>query len=124
MVSVPNDGISNVASGSRPVAGRLFFGCAQYAAGRKNVRFLSLSNEIFEMSGVNMIRPNQGGEAIESPSPPALKGNWIKIRVKHTPACFYQIVDSPADSHCCPLFLNLFAGLIAVNTPIHRLLLA
>ena len=53
------------------VAGHLFFGCAQYAAGSKKVRFPALSNEIFEMSGVNMIRPNHGGEAIESPSPPA-----------------------------------------------------
>ena len=83
-----------LAGSSLFVAGHLFFGCAQYAAGSKKVRFPALSNEIFEMSGVNMIRPNHGGEAIESPSPPALKGNWIKIRVKHTPACFYQIVDS------------------------------
>jgi hypothetical protein len=82
------------------VAGHLFFGRAQYAAGSNKVRFPALSNEILEMSGVNMIRPNEGCEAIESPPPPALKGNWINIRVKHTPACFYQFVDSPVDSHC------------------------
>ena len=87
---------------SQPVAERLFFGCAQYAVGSKKVRFPALLNEIFEMSGVNMIRPNHGGEAIESPSPPELKGNWIKIRVKHTPPCFYQIVDSLFDSHVDP----------------------
>jgi hypothetical protein len=84
---------------SQPVAGRLLFGRAQYAAGSKKVRFPALSNEICEMSEVNMFRPKHGCEAIESSSPPALKGNWIKIRVKHTPACFYQIVDSPVDSH-------------------------
>jgi hypothetical protein len=89
-----------LAGSSVSAAGHLFFGCAQYAAGKKKVRFPFLSNETFEMSGVNMIRPNHGGEAIESPSPPALKGNWIKIRVKHTPACFYQIVDPVFDSHC------------------------
>ena len=88
---------------SQPVAERLFFGCAQYAVGSKKVRFPALLNEIFEMSGVNMILPNHGGEAIESPSPPELKGNWIKIRVKHTPPCFYQIVDSLFDSHVDPL---------------------
>jgi hypothetical protein len=85
---------------SQPVTSLLFFGCAQYAAGSKKVCLPALSNEIFEVSGVHMIRPNQGGEAIESPSPPALKGNWIKTRVKHSPACFYQIVDSLFDSHC------------------------
>jgi hypothetical protein len=58
-----------------------------------------LLNQIFEVPGVHMIRPNHSGEAIESTSPPAQKGNWIKIRVKHTPACFYQIVDSLFDSH-------------------------
>ena len=78
-----------LAGSSLFVAGHLFFGCAQYAAGGKEVLFPALSNEIFEMSRVNMIRPNHGGEAIESLSPPALKGNRIKIRVKHTPACFY-----------------------------------
>src|SRR5271157_4321535 len=80
-------------------AGGLLLGCAQYAAGSKKVRFPAVSNEIFEVFGVHMIRPNHGGEAIESLSPPALKGNWIKIRVKHTPACFYQFFDSPVDSH-------------------------
>jgi hypothetical protein len=89
-----------LAGSSLFVAGHLFFGCAQYAARSKKVCLPALSNEIFEVSGVHMIRPNQGGEAIESPSPPALKGNWIKTRVKHTPPCFYQIVDSPVDSHC------------------------
>jgi len=89
-----------LAGSSLFVAGHLFFGGAQYAAGSNKVLFPALSNEIFEVSGVNMIRPTHGGEAIESPSPPALKGNWIKIRVKHTPACFYQIVDSLFDSHC------------------------
>ena len=96
-----------LAGSSSSYAGHLFFGCAQYAAGSKKVCLPAFSNEIFEMSGVNMIRPNQGGEAIEGPSPPALKGNWIKIRVKHTPACFYQIVDWLPNGHCCPLFLNL-----------------
>ncbi len=68
----------------------------------KKVRLPALSNEFFEMSGVNMIRPTHGGEAIESPSPPALKGNWIKIRVKHNPACFDQIVDSPVTAIADP----------------------
>ena len=84
---------------SQPVAERLFFGCAQYAVGSKKVRFPALLNEIFEMSGVNMIRPKQGGEGGESPSPPELKGNWIKIRVQHTPVCFYQIDHSLFDRH-------------------------
>jgi hypothetical protein len=52
---------------SQAVAGPPVLGCDQYAAGSKKVRFPALSNEIFEMSGVNMIRPNHGGEAIESP---------------------------------------------------------
>jgi hypothetical protein len=82
------------------VARHLYFGCAQYAAGNEKVRFPFLSNETFELSGVHMIRPNRSGEALESPSPPALKGNLIKIRVNHTPTCFYQIVDSPLDGHC------------------------
>jgi hypothetical protein len=56
-----------LAGSSLFVAGHLFLGCAQYAAGSKKVRFPALSNEIFEVSGVNMIRPNHGGEAIESP---------------------------------------------------------
>jgi hypothetical protein len=85
--------------GLQPVVSHLLLGCAQYACGSKKVRFPALSNEIFEMAGVSMLRPNQDGEAIESTSPPALKGNWIKIRVKHTPACFYQIVDSLFDRH-------------------------
>jgi hypothetical protein len=85
---------------SQPVEGLLFFGCAQYAAGNKNVRFPFLSNETLEMSDVHMIRPNRGGEAIESPPPPAPKGNWIKIRVNYTPTCFYQIVDLLFDGHC------------------------
>jgi hypothetical protein len=95
-------------TGHRLLQDRLFFGCDQYAAGSKKVRFPALSNEIFEMSGVNMIRPNQGGEAIESPSPPALKGDRIKIRVKDPPARFYQIVDSLFGRHFRPPFLNLF----------------
>jgi hypothetical protein len=87
-------------TGHRLLQDRLFFGCDQYAAGGKKVRFPALSNEIFEMSGVNMIRPEHGVEAIESASPPELKGIRIKIRLKHTPACFYQIVDSLFDRHC------------------------
>jgi hypothetical protein len=74
---------------SQPVAGLLFFGCAQYAARGKKVRFPALSNEILKISGVNMIRSEHGVEAIESPSPPVMKRDRIKIGVKHTPACFY-----------------------------------
>ena len=74
---------------SQPVAGILFFGCAQYAACSKKVRFPALSNQLFEMFGVNMIRPKHGGEAIESASPPVMKRDRVKVRVNHTPACFY-----------------------------------
>jgi hypothetical protein len=98
-------------------SGHLFFGCAQYAAGSNKARFPALSNEILEVSGVNMIRPNQGGEAIESPSPPALKGNWIKIRVKHTPACFYQFVDSPVGGHCFLLLSIVSALSLLITAP-------
>src|SRR5437763_1891243 len=96
-----------LAGSSLFVVGHLFLGCAQYAAGSKKVRFPALSNEIFEMSDVNMIRPTQSSEEIESPSPPALKSDRIKIRVKDPPARFYQIVDSLFGRHFRPLFLNL-----------------
>ena len=86
-------------TGHRLLQDRLFFGCDQYAAGSEKVRFPALSSEIFEMSGANMIRPKHGGEAIEGASPPELKGNWIKIRVKHTTVCFYQIDHSLFDRH-------------------------
>jgi hypothetical protein len=76
------------------VAGHLFLGCAQYAAGSKKVSLPALSDETFEMSGVHVIRTNHVGEAIESLSPPTLKGDRIEIRLKHPPARFYQIVDS------------------------------
>ena len=59
------------------------------SAGSKKVRFPALSNQPFEMFGVNMIRPKHGGEAIESASPPVMKRDRIKVRVNHTPACFY-----------------------------------
>jgi hypothetical protein len=86
-------------TGHRLLQDRLFVGCDQYAAGGKKVRFPALSSEILEMSGANMIRPKHGGEAIESASPPELKGNWIKIGVKHTTVYFYQIDHSLFDRH-------------------------
>ncbi len=70
-----------------------------YAAGGKKIRFLALLDEIGEMSCVHMIRANHCGEALESPSPPALKGNGIKIRFKHAPARFYHLDDSLLDRH-------------------------
>jgi hypothetical protein len=82
------------------VAQRLLFGRAQYTAGSKKVRFAALSNEIFKMSGVNMVRPNHGSEAIESLSPPVLKGNRIKISAKWVPARSNHIIDSPLGGHC------------------------
>jgi hypothetical protein len=40
------------------IAGHLFFGCAQYAAGSKKVSLSALSNEIFEVSGLHdPVRP-------------------------------------------------------------------
>ena len=60
--------------------------------------FPALSTEFLEMSCVNMIQPNVRGKAIESASPPELKGSWIKSDSEHPPAFSYQIVDSLFDS--------------------------
>jgi hypothetical protein len=88
-----------LACSSLCVAGHLFFYCTQYAAGSKEVCFPALPNEILELSGLHMIRANHCSEAIESLSPPVVKGDRIKVGVKHNPAGFYQIVDCPLDGH-------------------------
>lgn len=99
-----------LAGSSLFVAGHLFFGCAQYAAGNKKVRFPFLSNKTFKISHVDMIRPNHGGEAIESPEPPLMESDGVEVGVKDTPPRFYQIVDSRVDGHCV-LFLSIISAL-------------